>query len=186
MTERAHIQDCREEANRYAGREDFHRIFSEDREELYQLSFLLTRDLERAERCLVGGLEDCVTGNPVFREWVHSWAKCTIIKNAIRELRPRPNPSNSSLSATTFPDIDRLSSGQGGYFEINAVLGLQDFERFVFVMSAMEHHSEHDCARLLECSVLEIREARSRALKELKKLSSHRSFQDQIFVQEKK
>lgn len=30
---------------------------------------------------------------------------------------------------------------------------LEDFERFVFVMSALEHSSEHDCAVFLECSV---------------------------------
>jgi DNA-directed RNA polymerase specialized sigma24 family protein len=50
---------------------------------------------------------------------------------------------------------------------MNAVLRLADFERFVFVMSVLEHHSEHDCALLLGCSATEIREGRTRALKEL-------------------
>jgi hypothetical protein len=66
------------------------------------------------------------------------------------------------------------------------VFGLQDFERFVFVMSAMEHHSEHDCALLLGCSVPEIREARSRALKGLADSPHMDRSQNQIFVQEKK
>jgi len=89
-------RDCEvfmnEQANRYASREDFHTIFSEHLNELYQLSFLLTRDPAMAERCLVSGLEDCVTGNRAFREWARSWAKRTIVQNAIRELKTATNP----------------------------------------------------------------------------------------------
>ncbi len=172
MTERNHIQVREEQANRYASREDFHTIFSEHLNELYQLSFLLTRDPAMAERCLVRGLEDCVTGNRAFREWARSWAKRAIIQNAIRELRPRPCQSNSPMSGTVVPDIDDLSSGPNGYFEMHPVSGLEDFERFVFVMSALEHYSEHDCALLLGCSVPKIREARNRALKEMMGLSN--------------
>ncbi len=50
---------------------------------------------------------------------------------------------------------------------MEAVLDLEDFERFVFVMSVLEHYSEHDCRLLLGCSAREVREARSRALAEL-------------------
>ena len=135
--------------------------------ELYQLSFLLTRDPAMAERCLVSGLEDCVTGNRVFREWARSWAKRTIVQNAIRELKPRPIHSDSPLSETILPDIGQPLSGPGGHFAFDAVLGLGDFERFVFVMSVLEHYSEYDCGLLLGCSAREVREARSRALEEL-------------------
>jgi DNA-directed RNA polymerase specialized sigma24 family protein len=166
MTEPGHIQVREEQANRYASREDFQTIFSEHLNDLYQLSFLLTRDPAKAERCFVSGIEDCVTGNRVFREWARSWAKRTIVQNAIRELKPRPSHSNSPLSET-LPDIGRLSGGPGGHFAIDAVLGLEDFERFVFVMSVLEHYSEHDCSLLLGSSAREIREARARALEEL-------------------
>jgi DNA-directed RNA polymerase specialized sigma24 family protein len=167
MTERGHIQVREEQANRYASREDFHTMFSEHLTELYQLSFLLTRDAAKAERCLVSGLEDCVTGNRAFHEWARSWAKRAIVQNAIRELKPRPIHSNSSLSETVLPDIDQLLSGPGGHFAMGAVLGLEDFERFVFVMSVLEHYSEHDCGLLLGCSAREVREARGHALEEL-------------------
>jgi DNA-directed RNA polymerase specialized sigma24 family protein len=167
MTERGQIQVREKQANRYASREDFHAIFSDHLTELYQLSFLLTRDPARAERCLVSGIEDCVTENRVFREWARSWAKRAIVQNAIRELKPRPSHSNSPLSAAIFPDIDQLSNGPSGHFAMDAVLGLEDFERFVFVMSVLEHYSEHDCGLLLGCSAREIREARTRALKKL-------------------
>jgi DNA-directed RNA polymerase specialized sigma24 family protein len=185
MTERDHIQVREEQANRYASREDFHTIFSEHLTELYQLSFLLTRDPARAERCLVSGLEDCVTGNRAFREWVCSWAKRTIVQNAIRELKPRPIHSNSPLSETILPDIGQLSIDPGGHFAIDAVLGLEDFERFVFVLSVLEHYSEHDCGLLLGCSAREVREARSRALEELMDSSQRDLLQNQPFMREK-
>jgi DNA-directed RNA polymerase specialized sigma24 family protein len=186
MTEPGHIHVREEQANRYASREDFQTIFSEHLNELYQLSFLLTRDSAKAERCLVSGLEDCVTGNRAFREWARSWAKRTIVQNAIRELKPRPIHSNSALFGATFPDIGQLSSGPGGHFAIDAVLGLEDFERFVFVMSVLEHYSEHDCGLLLGCSAREVREARSRALEELMDSSHMESFAEPAVHDQKK
>src|ERR1700752_2802363 len=120
MTEPDHIQGREEQANEYASQEDFHTIFSEHRTELYQLSFLLTRDPARAERCLVSGIEDCVAESRVFREWARSWAKRTIVQNAIRELKPRPSRSNSPLSGAIFPGIEQLSSGPGGDVAMDA------------------------------------------------------------------
>ena len=166
-TELAQIRVREEKANQYASHEDFRRIFTDDTNGLYQLSILLTRDSVKAEQCFVGGLEDCVTGNSVFREWARSWAKRAIIQNAIRELKPCANQSNSPQPGTVVPDFDDLSSGPVGYFEMQAILRLEDFERFVFVMSALEHYSEHDCALLLGCTVPKIHEARARALKEM-------------------
>ena len=124
MTERTHIQVREEEANLLASREDFHTIFNENLKGFYQLSLLLTRDPAKAERCFVDGLEDCVTGNRVFREWARSWAKRTIVRNAIRGLNPRPSQSNSPLSGGIFPNIYQLSRDPGGHFEIDAVLRL--------------------------------------------------------------
>jgi DNA-directed RNA polymerase specialized sigma24 family protein len=186
MTEQAHIRVREHEPDLYASREDFHTIFDEDHKELYRLSFLLTRDSEKAEQCFVGGLEDCVAGNSVFHEWARSWAKRAIIQNAIRELKPRPSQSNSPLSGAISPDIDQLSRGPGRHFEMDAVLRLADFERFVFILSALEHYSEHDCALLLGCSVKEIREGRTRALKEQADLPHMDRSENQLFVQEKK
>jgi len=186
MTERTHIQVREEEANLYASREDFDTICNEDLKELYQLSLLLTRDPAKAERCLVGGLEGCAKGNPVFLQWARSWAKRSIVQNAIRELNPRPSQSNSPLSGGIFPGIDQLSRGPGGHFEMDAVLRLEDFERFVFIMSVLEHYSEHDCALLLDCSAREIWEARTRALKELATSPHMEPSEHKLFVQEKK
>jgi DNA-directed RNA polymerase specialized sigma24 family protein len=167
MIGRAHIPVRRAKADRYASREDFRGIFDEDSIGLYQLSFLLTGNPEKAQRCFVSGFEDCARGNPIFREWAHSWAKRTIIQNAIRELKSRPMLCNSSLSAPVFSDVDTLSHGRDGHFEIDVILGLEDFERFVFIMSVLERYSDHDCALLLGCSVQQVREARARVLQRM-------------------
>ena len=186
MTERAHIQVREKEATVYASHEDFHTIFNEDLKELYRLSFLLTRDPAKAERCLVTGLEDCVSRNPVFHEWARSWAKRAIIQHAIRELKPRTSQSNSPPSRPMFSNMIEHSRGLGGHFEIDALLQLADFDRFVFVMSVLEHYSEHDCALLLRCSVREIWEGRTRALKELADSHHMEPSDNQLVVQEQK
>ena len=186
MSERAKIRVREVEANVYASPDDFHTIFNEDRKGLYRLSFLLTRDPAKAERCLVVGLEYCVRGNRVFREWARSWAKRAIVQNATRELQPRPSQSNSFLSGASSLDIDQLSNRSGNHFEVDAVLHLPDFERFVFIMSALEHYSEHDCALLLGCSARDIREGRTRALKELADSPHMEPSDKQLLVRGKK
>src|ERR1700721_1511828 len=90
MTKKTSKQVREHEGSLYASHEDFHTIFNEDLKKLYQLSLLLTLDPAKAERGLVRGLEDCVSGNRVFPEWARSWAKRTTVQNAIRELKPRP------------------------------------------------------------------------------------------------
>ena len=186
MTEGTPIQVREHEGDLYASHEDFHTIFNEDLKELYRFSFLLTRDPAKAERCLVTGLEDCVSGNRVFREWARSWAKRTIVQHAVRELRPRPSRSTSALSGAIFPDIVQHLGAAGGDFEIDAVLRLADFDRFVFVMSVLEHYSEYDCALLLGCSARDIREGRTRALRELADSPHLEPSENQLLAQEKK
>src|SRR5689334_5098059 len=139
MTERASIQDRQNGTDQHASREDFRRIFTEDLDGLYRLSFLLTRDLQKAEQCFIGGLENCVGRNSVFRDWARSSAKRAIVQNAIRELNPRPGLSNSPTSEAIFPDYDQLLSGPAKHSEIDSVFRLEDYERFVFVMCVLEH-----------------------------------------------
>ena len=73
----------------YASRGDFCRIFYEEIDNLYRLSFLLTADADKAERCFVSGLEDSLKGNRVFKEWARSWARRAIIQNAVRVVNPQ-------------------------------------------------------------------------------------------------
>lgn len=166
MKEQARNQVRRNEPNPFATREDLIKGFHEDMTGLYQLAFLLTRDHEKAEKFFVAGIEDCVKENRVFREWARSWAKRIIVEKAIRELKPRPSLPGSSPSSTFFSHSEQ-TSGPGAHFDLETVLGLGDFERFVFVLSVLENYSHHECALLLGCSVLEIRQGRLHALEEL-------------------
>jgi hypothetical protein len=169
MTDQARTRVCRNGESRYATREDFVRIFDEDLNGLYQLSFLLTGDHEKGERCFVAGIEDCAEENRVFMEWARGWAKRVIVKNAIREMNLQPSHFTSSALPTVFSHYPQ-PSGPIEHFHGDAVLRLADFERFVFVLSVLEHYREYECALLLGCSPSEVREARVRAIEELAKV----------------
>ncbi|MFZ0802799.1 MAG: hypothetical protein WAN70_11605 [Terriglobales bacterium] len=130
---------------------------------MHLLPFLLTADLAKAEECFVSGLEDCVEGTYVFRDWAQSWARRTIIQNAIRMLVPR---KNHSTAADVPSDAVSCSFGrtQDTDYAIARILQLEHFERFVFVMSVLERYSDQDCSVLLGCSRQDIGETRMRAL----------------------
>ena len=166
MTDQSHNRTYGTREDRYSTWEDFQQILVEDMNGLYQLSFLLTGDHQKGEGCFVAGIEDCARENRVFMEWAGAWAKRVIVKNAIRELNPRPSHSNSSALPTVFSH-NQPSSDPIGPFALEAMLGLPDFERFVFVLRVLEHYPEHECAVLLGCSASEVREARTRAIEEL-------------------
>src|SRR5690242_9929224 len=83
----------------YATGSDFCRIFKEDMTDLYSLSLMLAGDPEKAEQLFVSGLDDCSTGNPVFKEWARSWARRAIVKNAVRLIAPVPVYGNGVTKA---------------------------------------------------------------------------------------
>lgn len=151
--------------DQYAAVEDFCSVFMKNMDRLYLLSLLLTGDHEKAEQTFVAGLEDSVEANTVFRHWAHSWAKRAIIQNAIRALQPRPgctiapSPVSARLQNSQLAKLDD--------FPFSRVLALEDFERFIFVMSVLERYSDHECALLLGCSLQEIQNARGQALQHI-------------------
>jgi DNA-directed RNA polymerase specialized sigma24 family protein len=131
---------------------------------LYLLSFLLTGDEATAEQCFVGGLHIAQEGNLVFKEWAESWARRTIILNAIRMIRPRLTSEPAAIS-----EGRRADRPAGEQPEINAIVGLPAFERFTFVMTVLEGYSDHECSLHLNCAVGEVRAARTRALERIGK-----------------
>jgi DNA-directed RNA polymerase specialized sigma24 family protein len=153
-----------QQANIYATIEDFYNVFDDGVNELYQLSFLLTADQRKAEECFVAGLEESVTSNRVFKEWARSWAKRAIIQNAIRECKPRPPVAGTSSSITHSGGELRK---QDLHSKLDWILSLGDFDRFVFMMSVLEHYSDRDCALLLGCSAQQVAKARLRGFEQL-------------------
>jgi DNA-directed RNA polymerase specialized sigma24 family protein len=146
--------------NPYATGQDFGRIFSDNHDELCQLSSLLCADHNKAEQALVTGIQESVNSNQVFKQWAHSWAKRAVIKNAIRLLKPQPAEFESVASSVANKEQRHSESGD---FQLARLLALEPFQRFVFVMSALERYSDAECALLLGCSVREIQNARVRA-----------------------
>ena len=131
----------------YATQDEFCRIFAEDENALYLLALLLTADASKAEQCFVAGLDDSIQGNRVFKEWVRSWSRRMIIKNAIRMISPAPGQVNGAPPASDSSGVT-LDLGR----ELTAVLQLAPLERFVFVMSVLEGYSIQDCSILLNCT----------------------------------
>jgi hypothetical protein len=155
LTETRHIS--KGENVLFATSGDFCQIFKEDMKNLYLLSLLLTADPDKAEQCFVSGLDDCATGNQVFKEWARSWARRAVIKNAIRLIAPEPVAANraSVVGDKARPEL---------HAQFSALLELQPFERFAFVMSVLEGYSDRDCALLLGCTRESLIAARGRAL----------------------
>ena len=143
----------------YATGTDFCRIFQEDMDRLYSLSLMLTGDHELAQKCFVAGLESSKTGNPVFKEWAQSWARRSIVQNAIRMIHPRPTdilPSHGQLDET-------LPAA------VRAIIALPTFDRFAYVLSVLEGYPLQECALLLDCRRDQVNSARMRALQNVVK-----------------
>ena len=152
-------------ASQCATCEDFRKLFTEDVHGLHLLSFLLTGDHEHAEQCFVAGLDECVDGDSVFREWAHPWAKRMIVRNAVQMIAPHPGAARS----TAFRSADKSNPAEialeDGPFA--RVLALDDFERFVYVLSVLEGYPIQDCAALLGASQQTVEETRVRALQHI-------------------
>ena len=149
----------------YATAGDFEQIFIEDMSSLYLLSFLLAGSRGGAEKCFVNGVTESVRGYRVFKEWARSWARRTIILSAIRLFEPRQSSETGKPDLATTRTIDKLPLAS--QMEVSAILQLPSFERFVFVMSALERYSDRECSILLGCAARELTAARTRALRQL-------------------
>jgi len=140
---------------------DFCHIFQEEMQSLYTLALLLTNDHSLAEECFAAALEDCLNAHSVFEEWAVSWSKRAVIKNAIRLMSPRPGKNGESSRP---PEGVGLKSKS---MLAEALFHLQQFERFVIVMSVLERYSDKECAILLNCCSQEVVAAQSQGLRHL-------------------
>ena len=92
-----------------------------------------------------------------------------IVLNAIRMARPRLS-SERTVGAFVRSAENAVSVPP----EISAILELPAFERFAFVMSVLEGYSDHECSVHLNCTVGDIRAARTRALERMGKSAAAR------------
>jgi hypothetical protein len=122
---------------------------------MYLLSFLLTADHDKAEQCLVSTIGEAPEGIGVFVDWTRLCARRTVIEHAIDLIVPAPEHAD---------DVSRVSLTEPARWTdkipFAAILLLDAFERFVFVMSILEGHSDEECAILLRCSRRDVMMAR--------------------------
>jgi hypothetical protein len=136
-----------------------HASVIEDMQSLYLLSFLLTADHDKAAQCLVSAIREAPEDIGVFVDWTRLWARRAAIKHAIDLIVPAPERA---------ADASRISlTGPARWADdvpFVAILLLDAFERFVFVMSILEGQSDQECAILLRCSWRDVMMARVLAL----------------------
>ena len=156
------IHSVDERATSYATAADALNSFTEEMDNLYLLSLLLTADHDKAEQCLVCVMGGCQERIGVFTDWARSWARRAVLKCAIQMIMPVPEQADS-LSFISFKGPATLAENN----PFAAILALGVFERFVFVMSILEGQSEQECAILLRCSRRDVNFARVLALKHL-------------------
>jgi DNA-directed RNA polymerase specialized sigma24 family protein len=148
----------------YARKEDFVEVFECERAGLQRLALLLTANSQAANRCLIRAIRESIASSSVSKKWVLSWIRRVVIRSAISlVMRPkgqsfvnRNDDADDGLVA--FSPQDSLDAIAGS----ESILGLPEFERFVFVICVLECYSIHDCALLLGKSPRDIIEARQR------------------------
>jgi len=145
----------------YATRADVCRTFKQDMKSLYLLSLLLTAGRHSAEQCFVSSLGACLDMRLVFKEWTDSWTRRIVLQNAIRLLSPAVNNDDDDSQSHLGPLDPGLNAA------LHAVLRLDTFERFVFVMTVLEGYSDHECSLLLRCSKSDVVAAKTKALERL-------------------
>jgi hypothetical protein len=149
----------------YARKEEFVSVFECERLGLQRLALLLTANSEAAKQCLIRAFRECIASSSVSKEWVLSWTRRMVIRNAISLVM---GPGGQSFVDTN-DNADNglidfsLDDSLGAIAESESVLHLPEFDRFVFVICILERYSMHDCALLLGRPPRDINEARQRA-----------------------
>lgn len=150
----------------YATAEEFESLFEHQRQPLLRLALLLTANSEKAEQSLGFALRDCRLNGSVATDWIITWARRAIVRNAIQLVSP---PVSVSATQTLNDDgHDGKMLGISGTIsicvDVPSIVKLPDFERLVYVITVLERSSIQDCALLLARSPKEVRDAQKRAL----------------------
>jgi hypothetical protein len=95
------------------------------------LGYATPEDFCNAFQETVGGLQDSIEGNGVFKNWAHAWARRAIVKNAIRALEPRAaadfSAAQSSRCAHRSESQSISTELQSARIKVSQLLALDDF-----------------------------------------------------------
>ena len=147
----------------YATDQQFRQLFADDANGLYVLSLLLTGNSEMAKQCFATGLEECLKERFVFQKWASTWARRIIVRTAVRMIMPRAGTFKAAQTIFREPDKIDLAPDLLPDSSFANILRLQDYERFVYVLSVLEKYSDQEIALLLNVSRSEVSERRARA-----------------------
>lgn len=151
----------------YATADDFQRLLVSEMVDLFRLAFLLTADAEKAERCVIVTMRECLATVDVFKTWLPVWTRNALIRNGIRIVTGIPlcSPGKTRRPAPR-PAIHRYKI-VGASDDSAGLLQLSDFDRLVYVICVLERYPGRDCAALLGRSRQEVRDAQNRALRQI-------------------
>jgi len=135
----------------YPGAIDYADIFIDQMNCLYLLSFLVTADMQVAERCFSKALEEHVENTCGFMDWAKHDGRRAVLRHAVQLIRP---VQKQAYSCSFHWNVRPLVSAAHQPFA--AITSLSSFERFVFVMSVIEGLSQDECAALLNCGVEDV------------------------------
>jgi hypothetical protein len=160
MLEHTHILE--DGATTYATGKDCCKILTDEMHSLYLLSFLLTADPDKAEQCFVSGMGDSEEEIGVFMARARAQVRRMILQHAIWMIMPAPERADDFSFA-----LRKGSAASGETNLFDAIVGLNAFERFVYVMSVLENQTDDDCSTLLRCPRRDVIIARVLALERL-------------------
>jgi DNA-directed RNA polymerase specialized sigma24 family protein len=153
-------------ASEYATADDFQRLFASEMEDLFRLALCLTADADRAERCLITTMRECMANGSVFKRWLPVWTRNAVIENAVRSVTGHPvcpiRKTKQRLVRSLIHKSARYARSDSD--ESAGIFELSDFDRIVYVLCVLERFRARDCATLLGKSRQEVRDAQCRAL----------------------
>jgi hypothetical protein len=166
-----HLARHRQKSNEtrsYATDADFQELSTREMTDFFQLSFQLTADANKAERCLTLAMKDCFGTSTILKGFARTWARRMVIKRAIQLVLginnefARDAESEFHLQPNRYP-IEVLR-------ESVAILALPEFDRLAFVICVLERLSILDCALLLRKSPKDVSDATARATNQIASL----------------
>ncbi|MBV8672517.1 MAG: hypothetical protein JOZ33_03700 [Acidobacteriaceae bacterium] len=134
---------------------EYWELISGEMNVLYVLSFLLTADKEKAERCLEQALDEFIEGTDDFIDWARTRGRDAVLEHAFVTVKPAPLKGEDEMDFS-----DGLFSSPREHL-FGAIAGLPAFERFVFVMTTIYGKSDPECAKFLGAARWKVAVARA-------------------------
>ena len=151
--------------------DEIQNYFAGAMKDLFCLAFLLTAHADRAEKCVIRSIRECMKSTRILRKDLHAWVRNTVIRQGIALTNQESMSwTEEKDSIPVLPSRSQSSAGAEDYS--SGILELSNFDRLVYVICVLEQYSSRHCALLLHCSSEEVREAHTRAVAQIAEFKS--------------